>query len=136
VSSRSRPPGYGVLLVLLIGEFALVAALAVILLVELVVDRPSSYATAIALAVLAVLAAIWLGAIVVGALRGRSWIRGAAIVWQVLQFAVGAGAVSGTFSSPAWGWPLVIVAVVAFFLLLSKPVAETLLGADAVRRPE
>ena len=72
--------------------------LAVGLLIELLVARPTSYASAIALTVLAFIAAAWLGAIVVGALRGQAWIRGAAIVWQVLQFAVGAGAVTGSFA--------------------------------------
>lgn len=131
MSDRRRPAALWALLLLLIAEFALVAGLAVVLLVELLVDRPASYATAIALTVLAFLAAAWLGAIVVGTLRGQAWIRGAAIVWQVLQFAVGAGAISGTFSSPAWGWPLVAVALVAFFLLFTRPVVE----ATSAREP-
>ena len=49
----------------------------------------------------------------------QAWFRGAAIVWQVLQFALGAGGVSGTFANPAIGWPLVVVALVTFFLLLA-----------------
>ncbi len=112
------------LIVLLAGEFLLIAGLAVMLLIELLTATPSSYATATALTVLAFVAAAWMGAIVVGALRGQAWIRGAAIVWQVLQFAVGAGAISGAFSQPAWGWPLVAVALVAFLLLFTKPVMD------------
>ncbi len=81
---------------MLFGEFLLVAGLAVTLVIELLVATPTSFASAVALTVLAVVAAAWLGAIVVGALRGQAWIRGAAIVWQVLQFAVGASAISGT----------------------------------------
>ena len=112
------------LLVLLAAEFALVTGVAVVLLVELLVARPDSYASAIALTVLAFIAVAWLGAIVVGTLRSQPWIRGAAIVWQVLQFAVGAGAISGQFSSPAIGWPLVAVALVTFVLLFTKPVVD------------
>lgn len=133
VSNRRRPPAFWVLALLLAAEFALVATLAATLLVELLIDTPASYASAIALTVLAVLAAAWLGAIVVGALRGHAWIRGAAIVWQVLQFAVGAAAISGQFSSPAWGWPLVAGALIAFFLLFTKPVVEATSGRDADR---
>jgi hypothetical protein len=107
------------LLVLLAAEFALIAVVAIGLLVELLIAKPDSYPSAIALTVLAFLAAAWLGAIVVGYWRGQSWIRGAAIVWQVLQFALGAGGVTGTFATPSIGWPLVIVAVVTFFLLLA-----------------
>jgi hypothetical protein len=124
VSGRSRPPLFWVLFVLLAAEFALLAAVAVFLLIELLVAQPASYATAIALTVLAFIAAAWLGAIVVGALRGQAWIRGAAVVWQVLQFALGAGGVSGAFSTPAIGWPLIGVALVAFVLLFTKPVVD------------
>lgn len=124
VSGTRRPALFWVLVVLLAAEFLLVAGVAVTLIVELLVDTPASYPAAIALAVLALIAAVWLGAIVVGALRGQAWIRGAAIVWQVLQFAVGAGSVTGAFASPAIGWPLVAVALVAFGLLLTKPVQD------------
>lgn len=112
------------LIVLLIGEFLLAAALAVTLLIELLIATPASFGSAVALTVLAFIAAAWIGAIVIGALRGQAWIRGAAIVWQVLQFAIGASAISGTFSTPAIGWPLVAVAVVAFVLLFAKPVVD------------
>jgi hypothetical protein len=112
------------LIVLLVGEFLLIVALAVTLLIELLIATPASFASAIALTVLAFIAAAWLGAIVVGALRGQAWIRGAAIVWQVLQFGVGASAISGTFSTPAVGWPLVVVALAVFALLFTKPVVD------------
>jgi hypothetical protein len=107
------------LLVLLAAEFLLLAGVAILLLVELLIATPDSYASAIALTVLAFIAAAWLGAIVVGAWRDQAWFRGAAIVWQVLQFALGAGGVTGTFANPAIGWPLVVVALVTFFLLLA-----------------
>jgi hypothetical protein len=122
-----------VLVVVLAAEFLLVAGLAVTLLVELLIARPTSFATAVALTVLAFLAAAWLGAILVGALRGQAWIRGAAIVWQVLQFAVGAGSIAGQFSTPGWGWPLVLSALVAFGLLLSPAVRAATSGRDERR---
>ena len=124
MSDRQRPPLFWVLIVLLVGEFLLVAALAVTLLIELLIATPASFPSAVALTVLAFAAAAWLGAIVVGAVRGHAWIRGAAIVWQVLQFAVGASAISGTFSTPAIGGPLVLVAIVAFVLLFTRPVVD------------
>ena len=51
--------------------------------------------------------------------RGAGWSRSAALVWQVLQFAVGVGALQGAFAQPAWGWPLVIASVLGFLLLMS-----------------
>ena len=124
VSDRQRPGLFWFVVVLLAAEFLLVTGLAITLVVELLIDTPASYPSAIALTVLAFVAVAWLGAIVVGALRGQAWIRGAAVVWQVLQFAVGASAISGAFSQPALGWPLVAVAIVAFVLLFTRPVVD------------
>src|SRR5690606_35240190 len=107
-------------------EFALVAGLVVTLVVELFVDTPASLPSAIALLVIAVIAAAWLGAIVVGAWRGRAWVRGAALVWQVLQLGLGIASLQGAFAQPAWGWPLLIVAAAGILLLLSRPVTQAL----------
>jgi hypothetical protein len=115
-----------VLIVLLTAELLLVLGLALTLLIELLVDRPASYASAIALTVLAFIAVAWLSAIIIGMLRGQAWTRGAAIVWQVLQFAVGAGSVTGAFASPAIGIPLILAALVVFMLLFTKPVLDAL----------
>jgi len=119
VSDRRRTATSWLLFVLLAAEFLLLTGVAILLLIELLIATPDSYASAIALTVLAFIAAAWLGAIVVGAWRDQAWFRGAAIVWQVLQFALGAGGVTGTFANPAIGWPLVVVALVTFFLLLA-----------------
>jgi fatty acid desaturase len=88
VSDRQRPPLFWVLIVLLSGEFLLIAGLAVTLLIELLISTPASFPTAVALTVLA--------------------------------FA----AISGAFSQPAWGWPLVAVALVTFLLLFMRPVVD------------
>lgn len=119
MSDRRRTATSWLLFVLLAAEFLLLTGVAILLLIELLIATPDSYASAIALTVLAFIAAAWLGAIVVGAWRDQAWFRGAAIVWQVMQFALGAGGVTGTFANPAIGWPLVVVALVTFFLLLA-----------------
>lgn len=116
-----RPVLLWVLAALLAGEFALVAVLAALSIVSVVQSGVDDLASGIALTVVIVLAAIWLGAMVVGALRGRSWIRAAGVVWQVIQIAVGIGILLGT---PALGWPLVVVAVTAFVLLFTPPVVN------------
>ena len=121
MSSRPRPAAVWTLLSILLAEFALVAGYTVFLVFELLVDRPDSLSSAIALTVVVAIAAIWVGAIVVGMWRGAGWSRSAALVWQVLQFAVGVGALQGAFAQPAWGWPLVIASVLGF-LLLTSPV--------------
>lgn len=101
-----------------------VAALAVILVVDLIALPLAALETAIALLVLTVLLTVALGAALAGVWRGRGWARAAAVVYQVLQFAVGVGALQGVFAQPNWGWPLILVAVAGFVMLISRPAAE------------
>jgi len=122
VSDARRPALLWALVALLIVEFLGVAALAIVLLVETLTARGSSVGGGIALTVIGVVAAAWLGAMVIGTLRGQAWIRAAAIVWQVLQVAVGVGALQGQVAQPQWGWPLIVTAAVVLLLLFSKPV--------------
>ena len=132
MNSARRPALLWALIVLLAVEFLAVAALAVTLLFEVLTAPASSVASGIALTIVGIVAAGWLGAIVVGTLRGQAWIRAAAIVWQFLQVAIGVGALQGTVAQPAWGWPLIIVAALVFLLLFAKPVvAMTSVRRDA-----
>jgi len=109
-------------------EFAGALALGILLLVEVMTERPASVATALALVVLAGLVAVGLGAVVVGLWRGRLWVRAAGVVFQVLLFAIGVGALQGALAQPDWGWPLIIAAVVGFVCLVARPTALWLSG--------
>jgi len=111
--------------VLFIEAAALFVATAT-LVIELLIDRPDSYASALALTVIAAIAAIWVTAIAINSLRGRAWIRGAAIVVQVLLAAVALGSFQGILPRADIGWLLLIPAIVVMVLLFTKPVlAET-----------
>ncbi|UIP58090.1 hypothetical protein DSM26151_09600 [Agromyces marinus] len=121
---------YATVVGLLFAEAAAVAAMLVWLVIDLLVLRPSSFATAVALIVVVAIAAVWVGAIAVGALRRAPWSRAAAIVWQVLQFSVAVGAFQGLFARPDLGWLLLIPAVTVVGLLLWPPVR------DLYARPE
>jgi hypothetical protein len=124
VSTARRPALLWLLAVLLTIVFVGLAALAVVLLIETLTAPSASVGGGIALTVIGFLAAAWLGAIVIGTLRGQAWIRAAAIVWQVLQVGVGVGALQGQVAQPAWGWPLIVLAAFVFLLLFLKPVVE------------
>jgi hypothetical protein len=128
--SGHRPFALWALLALLALEFLLITGVVVVLVVELLVAPATSLASAIALTVVAAIAAVWVGAILAGAWRGRAWSKSAALVWQVLQFAVGLGALQGALAQPAWGWPLVLASVAGFVLCLSRPVASALTERD------
>ncbi len=105
-------------------ELAAVTVVAIVLLVDLVALEPASLATALALTVLVLIAVAWMAATLVGLFRGQAWVRASAIVWQVLQFAIGLGALQGSFAQPAWGWPILIVAVLTFALLFLPSVVR------------
>jgi hypothetical protein len=114
------------LLVVLALEFAAVAVVTVVLLVELFTAPATSVASGIALVVLAAIAALWLGSLLVGLWHGRSWVRSGIVVWQVLQGALAIGAFQGVFRVPAVGWALLLPALIVITLVLSKSVTTTL----------
>ena len=118
------------LAVLLFAECALLAAATVYLLVELLVAKPASFTSALALLVLTAIATVWLGFIAANVLRGRAWTRGAAIVWQVLQGAVAIGCFQGAFAQPEIGWLLLVPALVVLVLLFTPPVVAAISKRD------
>jgi hypothetical protein len=107
---------------LLFLEAGALVAVVVWLVVDLLALEPSSYATAIALIVLVVIGAIWVGAVAVASIRRAPWSRAAAIVWQVLQVSIAVGAFQGLFARPDVGWLLLVPAVTVIGLLLWAPV--------------
>ena len=107
---------------LLFAEAGALVAVLVWLVVDLLVLRPSSVATAIALIVLVAIGAAWVSAIAVASVRRAPWSRAAAIVWQVLQLSVAVGAFQGLFARPDLGWVLLVPAVTIIGLLLWPPV--------------
>lgn len=130
IGERSRPATVRVLSVVIAIETLAALAVVVVLVLEVITAPAASFGGALALTALALAATVWLAAILRGIWRGRAWSRAAAIVWQVLQIAIGVGALQGAVAQPAWGWPLIIVAVTGFLLLLGKPVAGWLSSRD------
>ncbi len=119
---RRRPPFLVVLAVILFLECAVLAAAVVYLLFELMVARPDSYPSAVAIVLLAAVAAVWLGVTAGGTLRGRPWIRGSAVVWQLLQIAIAVGSFQGLFARADVGWMLLVPALAALVLLFTPSV--------------
>ena len=122
MSTPRRPALLWVLIAMLTVEFLGVGSLAVTLVVETLTTPSATFGAGIALTIVVIVAAVWLAAIVIGTYRGRAWIRAAAIVWQVLQVAVGVGALQGQVAQPGWGWPLIVLAAFVFLVLFAKSV--------------
>lgn len=128
MSSPRRSGALWALIVLLCAEAALLVAVLAVLVISLAGASPDSVASGVALAVLAAIAVAFVVAIVVGIVRGQAWSRSAAIVWQVLQLAVGIGAFQGAVAQPVWGVPLIAGAVACAVLLFTKPVVAATSG--------
>lgn len=113
-------------------ECLLLAAASAYLAVELVVEVPASYGSAIALFVLALAATAWLGVLTVNLLRGAPWTRAGIVVWQVLQVAVAIGLFQGPAARPDLAWLLLAPSLLAVLLTFSRPVvAATARPAEA-----
>ena len=120
--SSRRPILLIALSVVLAAEAALATGVTVWLVFELLTATPDSFASAVVILLLSAGLACALWAMVVGLLRRQSWVRGAALTWQLLQIAVAIGCFQGVFAVPSLGWALLIPAVVAILLLMSPPV--------------
>ncbi|ROQ36601.1 hypothetical protein EDF46_3144 [Frondihabitans sp. PhB188] len=109
---------------LLTAEFVAMLIVTIVIAIASATGQADTLAGGIAFLVLALVATIWLAFIVTAAYRGHAWMRGAAIVFQVLVFAVGVGCFRGLTAVPAIGLALVVPAVVIVALLVSPPVVK------------
>jgi hypothetical protein len=123
-----RHPLLIALVVLLALEGAAIASTAIYLIVELVTTRANSLVGAIALAVSVLIAAVWVGFIVVGVFRGMAWTRAAAIVVQVLIGAIAIGSIQGASGRADIAWLLLVPAIAVIALLFTRPVLAATSG--------
>ena len=119
-----RPPLLIVLAAILLLEAVLVTGIAGWLLIELLTVTPESYATAVAIFVLALLAAVWVIATFVGILRMRAWARASTITIQILTVAIAVGSFQGLVARPDIGWALLVPAVLAGVLAIAPSVVR------------
>jgi len=122
VPPAARPRALTALVVVLTLEFVAITGVAFYLIFELIVERPDSYASAIALAIVVAIAAVWVLFIVIGVLRGQAWTRAAVVVLQILIGAVAIGSLQGAEPRVDVGVGLLVPALLALVLLFSKSV--------------
>ncbi|PPG35375.1 hypothetical protein C5E10_04290 [Pseudoclavibacter sp. RFBG4] len=91
-------------------EAAILAAATVFLVIETAAQEAEFLASSLALAGLSLLGAVLLALVAVATLRLRSWVRGAAITWQIMQLAVAWVFLQGDIA--VWvGWALTVVSL-------------------------
>ena len=126
VNEMTRPRTLLVLTVVVALEALALVAATVWLAIEIAVATPESMATAIALAVTCAIVAAGVAWLAVGLARRRHNVRGGVLVWQIMQAAIGIGALQGVFARPDIGWVLLIPAIVGFVLVLTPSVSAAL----------
>ena len=114
------------MLVLLVAEALVLAAVFFTLLFELFSGEFQSIYAEVFLLVLAAAATAWVLTFSRGLLNKKRWARSAAFFWQLLQAVVGAGAIAETGTSRILGASLVLISgLVVLLLFNSKVVAAT-----------
>jgi hypothetical protein len=121
-SRQRRSRAVWLLVSLLALESAALVAISAYLIVEIFVDGPASIASAVVLTGLVSIAAVWVGFIVVGVLRGQAWTRAAIVVVQVLIGAVAIGSLQGASPRPDLAAVMLAPAILILVLLFSKSV--------------
>jgi uncharacterized iron-regulated membrane protein len=113
-----------VVLVLLIIEALVLAAVFLTLLFELLSGRYQSFYAEVFLLLLAAGSTLWVLNFSRGLLNKKRWARSAAFFWQLLQAVVGAGAMAETGTSRILGAVLVIISGITVVLLFNSKVIE------------
>ena len=115
-----------IVLILLVAEALVLAAVFFTLLFELFSGQFQSIYAEVFLLVLAAASAVWVLHFSRGLLNRKRWARSAAFFWQLLQAVVGAGAIAETGTSRIIGAVLVLASgIVVVLLFNSKVVAAT-----------
>lgn len=112
-------------LILAVEALVMVGAV-VVLLVDLMTQRPASISSAVALTVLVGLGAAWVVALFFASLRAKVWVRGGALIWQLIQFAIAVGTFQGETAQPLIGVLILIPTIAGILILLSKPITVAL----------
>ena len=126
--SAFKAPSVLVVALILVGETLVLSGLSAFLIYQLVVDSPDSIASAVGLVLITLAATAWIALTAIGFVQGKSFARGSAVVWQVLQGAVGLASTQGLFARPDIGSGLFVPALVSLALLLFSPAVSKHLG--------
>jgi hypothetical protein len=126
--SALRTPAVLIVALILVAETLVLLGLSGFLVYQLVVDSPDSIASAIGLVLITLAATAWIAVTTFGLVQGRSFARGSAVVWQVLQGAVGLAINQGLFARPDIASGLLVPALLALALLLFSPSISKHLG--------
>jgi hypothetical protein len=128
--SAFQAPAVLIVALILVAETLLLLGLSGFLIYQLVADSPDSITSAVGLVLITLAATAWIAITAIGFVHGKSFARGSAVVWQVLQGAVGLASNQGLFARPDIGSGLFVPALIALALLLLSPSVSKHLGSS------
>jgi hypothetical protein len=128
--SAFKAPAVLAVALLLVAETLVLLALSGFLIYQLAVDSPDSIATAVGLVLVTSASAAWITTTSIGFVQGKPFARGSAVVWQILQGAVGLASNQGLFARPDIVSGLFVPALIALALLLFSPSVSKHLGSS------
>jgi hypothetical protein len=129
-SSAFRTPAVLVVALILVAEALVLLGLSGYLAHQLVVHGPDSVASALGLVLITLASAAWITTTAIGFVQGKPFARGSAVVWQILQGAVGLASNQGLFARPDIVSGLFVPALIALALLLFSPSVSKHLGSS------
>lgn len=123
-----RAPATIIVALILVAETLGLLGLSALLVYQFALASPDSTASAVGLVLITLAATGWVATTAIGFVQGRPFSRGSAVVWHVLQGAVGLASNQGLFARPDIGSGLLIPALTALTLLLFSPSVSKHLG--------
>lgn len=116
----------GVLAAIVSVEAILVLTATVLIIGQFAAQGAKVEVDGIAYVICLVIGCLWLGAGAIGAWLGRTWSRGLIITWQLIQLAVGIGAMQGLLAGPLVGVVLLVLGLAGIVLVLTPAVSRAL----------
>lgn len=126
--STFQAPAVLVIALILVAQSLVLSGLSGFLVNQRVGVSPDSIASAVGLVLITLAANPWIAITAIGFDQGKSFARGSAVVWQVLQGAVGLECNQGRFARSDIGSGLFVPALVALAVLLFSPSRSKHLG--------
>jgi len=107
-------------------EAVLVITATVLIIGQFAAQGAKVESDGIAYIVCLVIGCLWLAAAAAGAWLARTWSRGLIITWQLIQLAVGIGAMQGLLAGPLVGVALLVLGLAGIGLVLTPAVSRAL----------
>jgi len=114
-------------------EAVLVISATVAVIRQFVVGGAKIEQDGLAYVVIMIIGCLWVTASAIGAWLARTWSRGLIITWQLIQLAVGIGAMQGLVAGPLVGIVLLVLGLAGIILVLTPGVSRAVGRQPAAR---